>query len=357
MQDIKVSVIIPAYNCEATIARCLNAILNSSCQNLEIIVIDDGSTDKTTEILEWYQNSNKELKVIKTKNQGPAKARNLGMEYITGEYFIFADADDIMEAKALEKLIEVAEKMQADVVCGNYNRISEKKTEAVPMPVSEGLISPRNAWEDVMRYHKIKTSCMFGYLWNKLHRTSFFKERGLKLPEENPMNLEDNVFYLKVLSENPVFYISNIIVTNYDVTTTSLTRRYDKEYSNKSLETIRYVWEYFYEKGLHREYMDLIAPMVLRLYCFSLVKNGNYEKLTMKKMGDCSQSFKELEAFREVIDSNSCILALKTIQSPLQRVVYCSCVRLLRKDRENLFLAMLCTAYPVLRMYLKFTLR
>ncbi len=113
---MKVSVIIPVYNGEKTIKKCLDSISSSSYKDLEVIVVDDGSTDNTVEILKNYS-----LKIIRQKNKGPAVARNNGAKHSTGELLFFFDSDVILKKNTIQLVIDTMKDKNADVVCGVYD--------------------------------------------------------------------------------------------------------------------------------------------------------------------------------------------------------------------------------------------
>lgn len=116
---IKLSVIIPAYNVEKWIGRCLDSVLNQTFQDIEIIVIDDGSIDKTGEILDEYSLRYDQINVIHQKNQGLINVRETGIKLAKGEFIGFIDGDDCVNSVMYQKLIKNAEKYEADISqCG-----------------------------------------------------------------------------------------------------------------------------------------------------------------------------------------------------------------------------------------------
>ena len=117
-----VSVITPIYNSEKYISKTINSVINQSYKNLEIILVDDGSTDKTYEILKKYSKMDKRIKLFHQKNKGAPLARNKGLEKSTGRYIVFVDSDDILEKDAIEKYME---NVPFDILIGNYRTIDE----------------------------------------------------------------------------------------------------------------------------------------------------------------------------------------------------------------------------------------
>ncbi|MCC8198352.1 MAG: glycosyltransferase [Tannerellaceae bacterium] len=127
---MKFSAIIPAYNVDQYLPDCLDSLL---CQNIdmEIIIIDDGSSDKTADIAEEYKKENKNLIVIHQSHSGAAVARNRGLEVAKGQYIVFVDSDDWIVKGVLNKLYIVAEENQADMVMGNMFFIIRMKVKVI----------------------------------------------------------------------------------------------------------------------------------------------------------------------------------------------------------------------------------
>ena len=114
-----ISVIVPAYNVAQWISKCLESIMNQTYKKLEIIVIDDGSTDETPQILDRYANIDSRIKVVHQKNSGLVKVRNKGIELASGEYVAFVDGDDTIIPEMYERLLKNALKYDADIShCG-----------------------------------------------------------------------------------------------------------------------------------------------------------------------------------------------------------------------------------------------
>lgn len=122
-----ISVIVPAYNVEAYIADCLESILSQSYADLEIIVVNDGSTDRTLDIIEEYASKDNRLRIISQPNGGPSVARNKGLEMAQGEWLMFVDSDDLLLPGAIESLLHLAQATQSDIACGEFvRRINDK---------------------------------------------------------------------------------------------------------------------------------------------------------------------------------------------------------------------------------------
>ena len=126
----KISIIIPVYNVEKYIERCLDSVITQSYVNLEIILVDDGSTDKSGEICDRYAVRDNRIKVLHIKNSGRGEARNIGLTKAEGQYIGFVDSDDWIERDLYKCLIEKIEEAEADIsVCAYYERFDNNKNE------------------------------------------------------------------------------------------------------------------------------------------------------------------------------------------------------------------------------------
>jgi glycosyltransferase involved in cell wall biosynthesis len=148
MKKPKISIIIPVYNSEKSIGKLVNIILEQKFENIEVITIDDGSTDGSLKILKKIASCDKRLKVSSQKNRGPAAARNVGIDKAIGKYVMFIDADDEIHSEMIQRMVENIEKTKADmVVCGMLEVL---KLKTVEHKFDERLIT-RNLKTEVLK--------------------------------------------------------------------------------------------------------------------------------------------------------------------------------------------------------------
>ena len=179
----KVSVVIPVYNASAYLPQCLDTILLQTLMDIEVICVNDGSTDNSSEVLAAYTQMDERLKVIHQENAGAAVARNRGMKEATGEYIIFLDADDFFAADMLEKMLAAAQKDQSDVVvCGYYifDSVKQQCLRAVLPSLPEKVASP---FAPADCPEKLFTF-MSPNAWTKLVRTDFIKKEGILFDDQ-----------------------------------------------------------------------------------------------------------------------------------------------------------------------------
>ena len=128
---VKVSVIIPVYNVEPYLKQCMDSVVGQTLKDIEIICVDDGSTDGSLDILREYAAEDNRIQIIEQKNAGAGAARNNGMRHATGKYLSFLDSDDFFEPRMLEKAYDLAEKDQADFVAYKSDQYHTEKKQFV----------------------------------------------------------------------------------------------------------------------------------------------------------------------------------------------------------------------------------
>ena len=117
---LKYSVIVPVYNLEKYIEECVNSILQQTYPNIELIVVDDGSKDKSVELCRMIAKKDNRMKVFQGEHGGVSSARNMGLQQVTGDYVFFVDGDDFIEKDYIEKADEILSKLQVDILITNH---------------------------------------------------------------------------------------------------------------------------------------------------------------------------------------------------------------------------------------------
>lgn len=169
MNTVSISVIISAFNAEKTIRRCIDSILNQTFHNIEIIIINDGSTDETPTICNDYVRRDNRVIVYHQENQGTSTARRKGLELATGIYIIEIDSDDWLDSQMLSILYDKAIETNADVICCDF--ICEYRDRSVL-----GSVSPVYENGEAELNHVFGREGINCILWNKLIRASYFKD-------------------------------------------------------------------------------------------------------------------------------------------------------------------------------------
>lgn len=186
-----ISIIVPVYNVEKYLSKCIESIINQTYKNLEIILVDDGSPDNCGKICDEYARKDKRIKVLHKENGGQGSARNLGLDNSTGEYIAFVDSDDWIELDMYERMYKEIKNSNSDIaICGIYN-VTRIKT--IQSSVCEDVLILNN--QELMRDY-FTTTNIHSVPWNKLYNKKLWA--NLRFPENKYR--EDAFICYKVLS-------------------------------------------------------------------------------------------------------------------------------------------------------------
>lgn len=175
---IKISVIVPVYNTELYVKKCIDSILNQTFHEFELILLDDGSTDKSKEICNGYAKMNKNIRVIHSEHKGVAEARNNGLKEAFGEYITFIDSDDWIDKRYLETLYRLQETHHADLIISSginvidQKRVNEKNNDCRRAFLEAQVVSKSEAYRRML-------ACENGasvVTWAKLYHRKLFEE-------------------------------------------------------------------------------------------------------------------------------------------------------------------------------------
>lgn len=190
-----ISVIVPVYNCEENLERCVQSILKQSETHIEVILVNDGSTDRSPEICDKYAKEDSRVRVIHQKNSGVSKARNAGIQAAEGEYIQFADSDDYLEKGMCERMKKIMEEQQSDLVISGFHHHYVGR-DIIKCP-KESQTSPVEMKTLGSLFLELYEQGFLNMPWNKLYK----KE---KIVEQFPENLslgEDLLFNLSYLKQ------------------------------------------------------------------------------------------------------------------------------------------------------------
>lgn len=211
-----VSVIIPCYNQEKYIAECLDSVRAQTFTNFEVIIVNDGSTDGSAEIIDTYKAKDNRIKVVIQKNQGLSEARNTGLKNVTSEYVCFLDSDDTYDADFLQDLYLEAKKSDADVVMTNTRYINPKEVYV------DGLKQ-----RILTDFSEKVESLPHGGACNKIYKMKFIREYELDFPRG--FYFEDNIFTVKTCFYCNKLSVINDASYNYTCNPSSITRALQNE--------------------------------------------------------------------------------------------------------------------------------
>lgn len=256
------SVIIPVYNVEKYLDECLDSVINQSLMDLEIIIVNDGSTDNSSTIIEKFKQKDSRIKVINQKNHGLAAARNAGIEVATGKYITFLDSDDWIDLKMYQMMLEKMEKETADIVSCSVD--DNYKNKNIPSLVLN---------DEVIKNIDVNRTLFFtNYLlkegivvWNKIYRSKIIKEKSIRFVGKEHILQEDIYFNFQYyFYVDTAVNISDILI-HYRIRNSSITKSKIKDSFDKNLKLIEYMNQYVEYGQYDNQMNNYIAKMAYSL--------------------------------------------------------------------------------------------
>jgi len=206
-----ISIIVPIYNTECYLRECIDSILAQTYTDFELLLIDDGSTDKSGDICDEYALKDSRICVFHKENGGVSSARNIGIENARGEWICFVDADDVIENNYLEVLHKVAIENKSDSSMGGYRYIGGLNDVEIA-PAEDGVESVEN---NIKGFYACKAPDWQRYLWNRMFSMEVIRKNGLRFNEKLYFK-EDGLFVVQFLCDsNGRVGLSKEIIYNY----------------------------------------------------------------------------------------------------------------------------------------------
>ena len=275
MDKGKISVIIPIYNKSATLKKCIDSILNQEYQNLELILVDDGSSDDSFDICSKYAEKDSRVKVFKKENGGVSSARNFALKVASGEFVQFVDADDFLEKDMCSKLISAYFGNDFDVVVCSYKKHTEGKIK--------NKMSMDFECEKIAKFKNefafLFENALFNPPWNKLYKRekiNFLFDEKFSLGEDLLFNLE----YFKNCQKIKI--ISDCLYNYVDESENSLNKSYGEDLLNKQIHLYESV-KMFCKGTFQDTFLDGSIDRVFLKEIYYLLKKIVYQKDLSKK--------------------------------------------------------------------------
>ncbi len=218
-----ISIVVPIYNTEKYISRCVTSLIKQTYRNIEIILVDDGSQDNSAKICDRFAKKDGRIKVIHKQNSGVSETRNVGIDAASGEYLLFVDGDDFLPLDAVEILYNTIKFDNADMSCGCWAKITVKGTTYNHHSSKTVSVDDKEQLMKIMDYEEIKGPVA------KLFKTEVIKSHGFTFPEDIKIS-EDTIFVYKYLRECKTISIvdRNVYYYNRLSVGSATTKYYDR---------------------------------------------------------------------------------------------------------------------------------
>lgn len=326
---MEVSVIVPVYNGEHDLARCLDSLVNQTLESMEIIVVDDGSTDGTPDVIRRYTDRHPDrIRAFRKENGGQGSARNLGMAEAIGEYVGFVDADDYVSTDMFECMLSAARQSDADMVTCDYTytygdtKDAERVTLAKPQKPIDLFFDPWAA------------------PWNKLYRRSVLMDNGVRFPELRAY--EDTAFYANAIPfTHSIANVDEAFVHQYFRESSTMNQSQDARVL-LIFDVIDDIIAFYKEHGVYEQYREYLEYFCVKILFSSSVlricqirdrsTRRDYLERSIRKVKELFPGYRSNRFFRKGIKG----LYVRSI-SRLTLPIYANLIYLVRyKGRKRL---------------------
>lgn len=262
--EVKISVIIPVYNVEKYLRECLDSVVNQTFKNIEIICVDDGSTDQSLEILQEYKRKDDRFVILQQRHAGAGAARNHGLKLAEGKYIQFLDSDDYFEPTLLEELYTRAEKFGSDLtVCSSRKvddngNITETGSPNFPINIDKVPMEQVFSGQDF----KDEIFCLLiPVVWNKLIKKSFLEENRLEFP---PLTIYEDIAFIHsvVVCANRIVAFNKELI-NYRFNRPGSLVSTRSSHTIEAIKSCMYLGEFLKNRNLMSEYENAYKKAVI----------------------------------------------------------------------------------------------
>lgn len=263
----KLTVIVPAYNVEKYIEKCLASLVNQTYKNLKILVVNDGSTDNTKQIIEKYEKEYENLKLLNKKNGGLSSARNFGLKNTKTKYVTFVDGDDYLELNTYELIMKKIEEEKTDLGIFNFKKVYSQKI--INSKLDEKIYN-----KNFLKYLFSKSIEADIVVWNKIFKTDIILKNQIYF--ENRAYFEDTGFIFRYLYFIKKVSLVELPLYNYIQRENSITKKFNPIIINSCENTYKIIKEFYIENNKYEKYRNEIEDMYLRMKIYTLNNSLKY---------------------------------------------------------------------------------
>lgn len=297
-KDVEVSIVIPVFNSERYISMCLDSILAQDYHDFEVLIVDDGSTDKSGQICDTYQLKDNRIKVLHIRNSGVSVARNIAIKKASGKFLAFCDSDDVWASNYLTIMIEQMNNNHVDLVACSFTEFSEKESSPFDSFDLEKYEVEEYRKDEILNQILNNKKCK-GYIWNKLFRMSNVI-KNLLFKENITIN-EDELFVLQYIDKNTRLCMCKVPLYGYRSNASGVMNSRKLLDSINSLQALELIYGRISELTENpRIQIEVLSRMTkLASYCYGkvLVSNMPEKKEWKKRIRDMILPYNGLTKF------------------------------------------------------------
>jgi glycosyltransferase involved in cell wall biosynthesis len=304
----KVSIVVPIYNVEKFLSRCMDSLLSQSLTDIEIIAVNDGSTDSSGEILHKYAKRDSRVKVLDKKNGGVSSARNTGLSIACGKFIGFVDPDDWIDPEMYETMYYTAYKEKADIVMcsyirefGTHSKVKEFNiaeferfnNDELKSKILRRLVGPLH--DEIANPEMLDS---WGTVWSKLYRSEILKGKDLSFTDLSEIGTnEDSLFNIEALYYANSFYFINKPFYHYwRANDSSVTSRYKPQLLYQYINLFQKIEEFIKKHQLGNEFLIALNNRI----CLNTLGLG----LNTISRGNKTSSIRKVKKLKEILNHN-----------------------------------------------------
>lgn len=310
-----VSIIIPVYNCEKYIKKCIDSIINQSYENIELLIINDGSLDKTESIIARYIGLDNRIRYIKQKKSGPSVARNTGIEKSTGEYIMFVDSDDSVNRFYIESLLNKILSENYDIASCGY--IDESKY---------GIIKLNDFWhgnDSLDKDEFINCVCegVGGVLWGKIFKREIIIRNNIRMNPDIFMS-EDLIFILEYCQYSNSFGVINENLYYYNrMNENSISTNIDINYLDNYVLLITKIAELLSKLDVNKDTVKNIQSFKVKSLVYRVITNESNEYLKNKDKNNFINNIKRILESTLIDDYKSNFISESKLEKIMNKLI------------------------------------
>lgn len=337
----KVSIIIPVYNVKQYLVETLNSVINQTYNNLEIILVDDGSNDGSEIICEEYAQKDTRIKLIRRENGGLSAARNTGLDNMTGDYVAFLDSDDIFLPETIEKLVNII--LNNDVNCVIFKRTLCKTLKNGETKILSDIkiptVMPSGIYTQKEMLKAVADIKMNQFVWNKFYKREIWED--IRFPSGH--NFEDLYVILRIIYNTKNTYVTNEPLILYRTRPESISHTY----SIKNVTELCNAWTVF------EKFIEKHTPEVFNLDQLQITKKKILIYLVLRYANALSMNFpdktkvrnklnEKINTLEKSVNIKNCNLRIRLIYNmifnhpKLFSIIYPSCKSVYKSIRDNI---------------------
>lgn len=288
MKKIKVTIIVPIHNSALYLQKCVDSCLNQTLQGIEIILVDDASTDNSPSLISNYAQkyADKIIPVYLSKNIRQGGARNCGIRIAQGEYVAFVDSDDWIEPNMCEELYWAAKKQNADMAGGNFFISTDINDKPQQLNYTSLILGKENV-ENLKKYF-----CGQGYFWNRIYKRKMIIDNQIFFPEN--VFYEDSYFnFMTGLYSNQVVKVEKNFYHYYQSENSTIRVRNNKRAYDR-IKVARLIVEDCYKKGFVQEYKNIIDNKFINMSAGNIlyICLGSFDKPDKERLSEINSDIK-----------------------------------------------------------------